>query len=75
MNKLIDEQNNSYHRSNDKKPIDADYPALTEETESSHKAPKFKGSNRVLVQVLIGLPSTRILLAKITPKISQTKYL
>ena len=32
-----------------KKPIDADYTALTEEIESSHKAPKFKVAGRVRI--------------------------
>ena len=31
------------------KPTDADYPALSEESESSHTAPKFKVSVRVRI--------------------------
>ena len=31
FNKLVDEYNSTYHRSIDKKPVDADYFALTEE--------------------------------------------
>ena len=32
-----------------KKPIDADYSALTDENESSHKVPKFKIDDRVRI--------------------------
>ena len=42
LNKLVDEYSNTYHRSIGKNPVDADYSALTDETESSHKSPKFK---------------------------------
>ena len=42
LNKLVDEYSNTYHRSIRKNPVDADYSALTDETESSHKSPKFK---------------------------------
>ena len=41
LNKLVDKCNN-YHGSIGKKPIDTDYSDLSEEIESSHKAPKFK---------------------------------
>ena len=36
---------NTNHRSIGKKPIDADYSALTKGIESSYKAPKFKVSD------------------------------
>ena len=49
MNELIDEYNNTYHRSIGKKSIDADYSALTEKIESSHEAYKFKVGNRVRI--------------------------
>ena len=39
LNKLADKYNNSYHHSIQKKPIDADYSALTEEIETNLKAP------------------------------------
>ena len=42
LNKLVDEYNNSYHGFIGKKPIDADYSALTEKIGLNHKAPKFK---------------------------------
>ena len=47
--KLVDKYNNTYHRSNGKKPIDADYSDLSKETESSHKGPKFKVGDRVRI--------------------------
>ena len=46
MNKLVDEYNNTYQYCISKKPIDADYSALTEETETNPKAPKFKVGDR-----------------------------
>ena len=49
INKLVHQCNNTYHRSFVKKPIDANYSALTEKIESSHKAPKFKVSDRVRI--------------------------
>ena len=42
MNKLIDQYNNTYHHSINEKPINDDYSTLTENIESSSKAPKFK---------------------------------
>ena len=47
LNKLVDEYNSNYHLSIGKKPIDADYSALTEEIETNPKAPKFKAGDRV----------------------------
>ena len=47
LDKLLDEYNNTYHRSIGEKPIDADYSVLTEEIETITKAPKFKVSDRV----------------------------
>ena len=49
LNELVDEYNNTYHRSIGKKPIDADYSALTEKIESSHKTPKFKVGDRLMI--------------------------
>ena len=69
MNNLVDEYNNTYHRSSGRKPIYADYSALTGETESSHKAPNLmlKKKSRLL--------TTRIFLVEVTPKISWKKHL
>ena len=42
MNKLVDQYNNTYHHSINKKAINTDYSALTEKIEANSKAPKFK---------------------------------
>ena len=42
LNKLVDEYNNTYHCSTGKKPIHADYSALSKKIELNHKSPKFK---------------------------------
>ena len=49
MNKLVDQYNNTYHHSINKKPINADYSALTEKIETSPKVPKFKVNDRVRI--------------------------
>ena len=41
LNKRVVQCNSTYHRFVDKKPVDTDYSALTEEIESTRKAPKF----------------------------------
>ena len=46
LNKLADEYNNTYHRSIGKIPIHVNYPALSESSESSHKASTFKFGDR-----------------------------
>ena len=47
LNKSVDQYNNTYHHSINKKPIDADYSALTEKIETNPKSPKFKVNDRV----------------------------
>ena len=49
MNKLIDQYNNTYHHSNNKKPINADYSALTEKIATNSKPPNFKVNTRVRI--------------------------
>ena len=49
MNKLVDQYNNTYYHSVNKKTINADYSALTEKTETNSKAPKFKVNDRVRI--------------------------
>ena len=49
LNKLLDQYNNNYHRSVNKKPINAVYSALTENIESNLKATKFKVNDRVRI--------------------------
>ena len=71
LNKLVDQCNNTYHDSIGKKPIDADYSALTEETKSSYKTPKFKTG----VESESELLSIRIFLVTVTLKIGQKNKL
>ena len=47
LNKLLDQYNNTYPHSINKKPINADYSALTDKIETNLKAPKFKVNYRV----------------------------
>ena len=47
--KLVDQYNNIYHHSIDKKPINADYSTSTENIEINLKAPKFKVNDRVRI--------------------------
>ena len=49
LNKLVDQYNNTYHHSINKKTINADYSPSTENIESNPKAPKFKANDRVKV--------------------------
>ena len=49
LNKIVDKYYNICHCFIGKKPIDADYSALTEEIESCHKALKFKVGDRVRI--------------------------
>ena len=65
MNKLVDQYNNTYHCSIGKKPIDADYSALTKVVESTHKALKFKVCDSV------SIIKYKNIFAKVTPKIGK----
>ena len=49
MNKLLDQSNNTYHHSINKKLINDDYYALTDKIETNPKAPKFKVNDRVRI--------------------------
>ena len=49
LNKLLDHNNNTYHHSIGRKPINVDYSALTEKIEANPKAPKFKVNDRVRI--------------------------
>ena len=48
LNKIVDQQNNTYHHSVDKNPINADC-SVTEKIETNSKAPKFKINDRVRI--------------------------
>ena len=49
MNKLLDQYNNIYHHSINKKPINADYSALAEKIETNTKAPQLEVNDRVRI--------------------------
>ena len=49
LDKLVDQYNNSYHHSINKKSINADYSALTEKIETNPKTPKCKVNDRVRI--------------------------
>ena len=49
LNKLQDQDNNTYHHSIDKKAINADYSALSKNIETNHKVPKFNVNDRVRI--------------------------
>ena len=49
LNKLVEEYNNTYHHSINKKLTNADYSALTENIESNPEAPKFKVNDKVII--------------------------
>ena len=49
LNKLIDQYNNTYHHSINKKPINAGYSASIGKIETTHKAPKLKVNDRVRI--------------------------
>ena len=49
LNKLVDQYNNPYHHSINKKPINVDHSALTEKIQVNRKAAKFKVTDRVRI--------------------------
>ena len=49
LKKLVDQYNNTYHHSINKKPINPDYSVSTENIKSDAKAPKFKVNDRVRI--------------------------
>ena len=67
---IVHEYNNNYHRLIGKKPIDADYPALSKEVE-------LQVTKQLSLKLVIEseLLSTKIFLAKVALKIGQNKYL
>ena len=69
LNELVDQYNNTYHHSINKKPINTDYFDLTEKIETNSKAPKFRVNGRVTVT------KCKIFLVKVTLQIAQEKHL
>ena len=49
LNKLVDEYNTTYHHSIGKKPVNADYSALSAEIEMNPKAPEIKVGDTVRI--------------------------
>ena len=49
LNKWVDEYNNSYHHSVDKKPTNVNYSALSENIKSNPKAPKLELNDTVRI--------------------------
>ena len=49
LNKLVDQYNNIYHHSNNKKSFNADYSVLTGNIEANFKVPKFGVNDRVRI--------------------------
>ena len=49
MNKLVDQYNNAYQHSINKKPINTDYSVLTKKIVTDPKFPKFKVNDRVRI--------------------------
>ena len=47
LNKLVDQYNNTYHHSIDKRIANADYSALTKNIDTNPKAPKFEVNDRI----------------------------
>ena len=65
LNKLVHQYNNSYHHFSNKKSINTDHSASTENVDSNPKAPKFKGYSEnwpreifIIDSVLKTIPST-----------------
>ena len=50
MNTSVDECNNTYHHSINKKPINDDYSDLTRKIDTHSKVPKFKVNDRVRIK-------------------------
>ena len=69
LNKLVGQDDTTYHHSIGKKPINVDYSALTEKIETDPKAPKFK------LMIESELLSMGAFLVRVTLKIGQEKYL
>ena len=49
MNKLLNQYNNTYHHSINKKPINTNYSASMETSETNSKAPNFRVNDRVRI--------------------------
>ena len=52
LNKLLDQCNNTYHHSINKKPININYSVLTEKIESNSKANNFKEDDGIRITII-----------------------
>ena len=75
LNKLVDQYNHTYHHSVNKKPINADYSALTEKKKKKKRMKQIPNLLNLKLMIESGLLSIRIFLVKVTLKIGQEKYL
>ena len=75
LNKLVDQYNHTYHHSVNKKPINADYSALTEKKKKKKRMKQIPNLLNLKLMIEPGLLSIRIFLVKVTLKIGQEKYL
>ena len=69
LNKFVNQYNNTYHHSINKKSINADYSALTEKFKPILKIPSLK------LMIELQLQGIRTILVKTTLKIGPEKYL
>ena len=69
LSKLLNEYSNTYHRSFNKKRVDADYSALIKEIKINPKSPKFKVGDRV------SIIKYKKIFSKVSPNIDRKKYL
>ena len=69
LNKLVDQYNNTYHHSINKRPISADYSKLTEKLRPSLKL------QSLTLMIELKSQSIRIFLVNATLNIGQEKYL
>ena len=68
LNKLVDQYNNNYHSSINKKSINADYSALIKKIETNSKARKYKVNDRIITKY------KNIFFKKVTLKIGHENY-
>ena len=52
LNKLLDQYNNTYHHSINKKPINTNYSVLTEKIESNSKPNNFKENDGIRITIV-----------------------
>ena len=71
LNKLVDQYNNTYHHSINKKPMDAYYSALTEKIEADSKVRKFKVKIQLELKIETGYKAPKF---KVNDTVRINKY-